>query len=440
MSGTPHIRSLSMAVETSFGSVSATTGQPDAVSAALLTYVSLECERAPILVAGEAKLDPRTDARTSFYVHPPEVDTACDINGAPIAMRTGTIQVDMVMRGNGNGTVFADYTAHPLGQMLSSVLRYTAPGALTDTVGAGVPTTTKFPAGIPGSFADGIMICQAQAGVGNYAFVTDAGVADVTFSPAMQNAPVVGSVMRLGSTLSLATQFSELGNSLAFRGDGDGWRWYGTGSRPESLNITTTPRLVKASWTFRLSFIFDDNLDASVTAGTNYVDPVIADGCPAHMLSAVTAVSTGDVTGIASPAEAAVTELIVDEFSASLVWTLASRGTAANPLGIADLEVTDFVCEVDILASVANAAMTQASFLARERHSLIIGLGNVSEGNGLCLYLPAASLMADPNVLDLGGDMIKQRLLFTQSGPWTGDSSGNSSSPGGKVFRIGLGN
>ena len=437
MSGTPHIKSLSIATETTFGSISATTGQPDAASVGLLTYVSLECERAPIMVAGEAPIDERPDTRAGFYIHAPEVDTACDINGAPIPRRTGQIQIDQVVTMIGTAGTFANYAAHPIGQMLGAVLRYTAPGALTDVIAAGL-SDTKFTAGAAGNFVDGGMICQAQGGVGNYAFVSKVDVADITFSPAMTSTP--SGTMRLGSTYSTATQFTELGASLSFRGDGDGFRWYAVGCRPSALNITTTPHMVKFSWTIECAHIFDDNFDASVTAGTNIVDPVIADGCAAHMLQTVSAVSTLNVVGLTSPAELAKTDLIVDEFSASLAWTLGARGTAATPIGIADYEVTDFVCDVDILASIENGALTQESFLKRELHSLIVGLSNVSEGNGLCLYLPAAALQADPDVRDLGGDIIKYRYLLKQSGPWTGDTASGSASPGGKPFRIGLGN
>ena len=43
-------RSLSVAVESSFGSLSSSTGLPDNSA---LTYVSIPCERDPIVIAGE---------------------------------------------------------------------------------------------------------------------------------------------------------------------------------------------------------------------------------------------------------------------------------------------------------------------------------------------------------------------------------------------------
>jgi len=437
MSGTPHIKSLSVATEASFGSINPLTGMPDVVAVGALTYVSLECERAPIVVAGELPVDERPDTRTGFYTHAPEANTACDANGNPIPRRTGQIQIDQVVTMIGSATTFADYSAHPIGKMLNAVLRYTANTAVFDPV-AGAASFTEFTATDPAKYTVGAMVCQAQGGVGNYSFVTGIAGVVITISPAMTSLP--SGDMRIGSTFSTATQFGELGASLSFRGDGDGFRWYAVGCRPSALNITTSPRMVKFSWTIECAHIFDDNFDASVTAGINIVDPVIADGCAAHMLQAVTAVSMAAVNGVTSPAAEAKTDLIVDEFSASLSWTLGARGTAATPIGIADYEVTDFVCDVDILTSIETPALTQGTILRRELHSLIVGLSNVSTGNGLCLYLPAAALQADPNIRDLGGDIIKYRYLFKQSGPWTGDSVSGSSSPGGKTFRIGLGN
>jgi len=430
MSGTPHIKSLNVAIETTFGSVDVATGLVDA--SAIIGYVSIECERAPILVIGETPVNERPDTRTEFYVHAPEPDTACDTSGNPIPRRTGQLTIDMVHRMVGSATTFADYAAMPIGMLFNSVFRSTVPpGALTDTIGAGV-SVTEFTPGILGNFADGIMICQAQDGVGEYSYVTDASGANVIMSPAMANAPT--GTMRIGTTFTPATQFNQLGPSLAFRGDGDGFRWYATGCRPSSVSITADPRMVKMSWTIECSHIYDDNGNAAVS------EPVIGDGCVAHMLQARTVVSTAAVNGVAAPAAEARTEMIVDDFSASLTWTLASRGTSSTPIGVADLEVTDFVAEVDLMASIACAPLTQDTFLRRELHSVSVGLSNVAAGNGLNIYLPAAALQADPNIRDLSGDIIRHHYLFKQSGPWTGDATGTASSPGGKPFRIGLGN
>ena len=65
-------RSLSVAVESSFGSLSATTNLPDNSG---LTYTSIPCERDPILIYGEVVASERNDARDGSYFIPPEPDT-----------------------------------------------------------------------------------------------------------------------------------------------------------------------------------------------------------------------------------------------------------------------------------------------------------------------------------------------------------------------------
>lgn len=435
MSGTPHIKSLSIAIESTFGSPSATTGLPDA---SVLSFTSMEMERAPLMVVGEAPVDERLDTRAAPYTLPPEVNTPCDENGNPIPRRTGQMTIDMVVTNIGSATTFATHADTPIGIMLNSVMQSSVPpAALADTLGATLTTTTLTP-GVPGNYEDGIGIAINIDGVGEYAFVTDGGGTPVTFSPAFSQAPTVGETMRIGTTYSVRNDMGNLGPSFALRGDGDGWRWYASGCRIAALAITPSPRMIKYSFTVQMADVRDDNGNAAVLAGTNIVNPVVADGCVAHMGMTKSKVTTVTVNSISSPAASAQTPIIVDEFSATLTFTLAAKGTAENVMGISDYEVTDFGCEVEIQASDPVAALTQDAFTRREMHGLVLGLDNVSEGNGLAIYLPAAALQTDPNVLDMSTDLIRNTYTFKQGGPWTGDvTSVNAAST---VFRLLWGN
>ncbi|MBL4769561.1 MAG: hypothetical protein JKY61_00055 [Planctomycetes bacterium] len=435
MSGTPHIKSLSIAIESAFGSPSPTTGLPDASG---LSYTSMEMERAPLMVVGEAPVDERLGTRASPHVLPPEVNTPCDENGNPIPRRMGQMTIDMVVTNIGSATTFATHADTPIGIMLNSVMQSSVPpAALADTLGATLTTTALTP-GVLGNYQDGIGIATSIDGLGEYAFVTDASGPTVTYSPAFSQAPAIGSSMRIGTTYSVRNDMGNLGPSFALRGDGDGWRWYASGCRVAALAITLSPRMVKYSFTVQMADVRDDNGDPSVAARTNYVNPVVADGCVAHMGMTKTKVTTATVNSIASPAASAQTPIVVDEFSATLTFTLAAKGTAENVMGIADYEVTDFGCEVEIQASDPVAALTQSAFTRREMHGLVVGLDNVSEGNGLAIYLPAAALQTDPNVLDMSTDLIRNTYTFKQGGPWTGDvTSVNAAST---VFRLLWGN
>ena len=90
-------RSLSVAVESSFGSLSASTGLPDASG---LTFVSIPCERDPIVVAGEPVVSERLDARDGNYMLPPEPDTVWS-GGSRVRRRTRQVvcRVDLTTVG-----------------------------------------------------------------------------------------------------------------------------------------------------------------------------------------------------------------------------------------------------------------------------------------------------------------------------------------------------
>ena len=77
-------RSISVASETTFGSLNATTNLP---STSGLTFISIPCERDPIIIYGEPVASERNDARDGSYV-PPEPDTVFS-GGNRVRRRTG---------------------------------------------------------------------------------------------------------------------------------------------------------------------------------------------------------------------------------------------------------------------------------------------------------------------------------------------------------------
>ena len=58
-------RSISVAKESSFGSLSSSTGLPDNSG---LTYISIPCERDPIIIPGEVVASERNDAQRWFLL------------------------------------------------------------------------------------------------------------------------------------------------------------------------------------------------------------------------------------------------------------------------------------------------------------------------------------------------------------------------------------
>lgn len=417
---TSHIKSLSIAVESSFGSISPTTGDPDVSG---LTFVSMECDRAPIITYGEPPVNERMEARAGPYNLPPEPDTS-----GTTPRRTGTFTIERVYPFIGTRSAFANIAAMPRHKLLNSVMKTTAaPSALGDTVSSGV-SATEFEAGSVANYAEGIGVAVAIAGRGEYSFVTDVGASNIKVSPAFSDTLAGAEDMRICQTYCVANDLSGYGSSLAFIAQGVGWRTVMTGCRAESCAISREKNMIREVWTVRFAHAFDENGSASVA------NPVVADGNVAHMLDCYTVVTDATVNGVSAPAESGRDTIAVDDFSATLTWTLSPKGFSENITTMSDLEVTDFNAEINIIASSACSSLSQSTFYNKQMHGLVIPFGAVSVGNGGCMYLPAAALQNDPNVRDFGADAQRFIYNFKQGGPFTGDDS--TTAPAGTCFRM----
>ena len=82
-------RSISVATESSFGSIDTSSGLP---SPSGLTFLSLPCEKDPIVVYGDPVVNERTEARDGPHGLPPEPDTVWSA-GSRVQRRTGQVQV-----------------------------------------------------------------------------------------------------------------------------------------------------------------------------------------------------------------------------------------------------------------------------------------------------------------------------------------------------------
>ena len=94
------VRSLSVALEGSgqFGSL----GSDGIPSASGLTFVSIPCERDPIIISGEPVISERNDAKDGPYFVPPEIDTVFNGSGNKVHRRTGqvVVRVDLTTIGS----------------------------------------------------------------------------------------------------------------------------------------------------------------------------------------------------------------------------------------------------------------------------------------------------------------------------------------------------
>ena len=109
-------RSLSVAIESAFGSISSSTGLPDNSG---LTYVSIPCERDPIIVYGDPVVSERNDARDGTYGLPPEPDTVWS-GGSRVRRRTGTVNLRLDLTTIGAGGTNYDFGGGYLGALLGA--------------------------------------------------------------------------------------------------------------------------------------------------------------------------------------------------------------------------------------------------------------------------------------------------------------------------------
>ena len=422
-------RSLSVAVESSFGSLRASTGLPDNSG---LTYVSIPCERDPIIIPGEPVVSERNDARDGNYMLPPEPDTVWSGSNR-VRRRTGQVvcRVDLTTVGSSAETYAANY----LGYLLGAGLKTKVPSVLTDSVTA-VDVNTYTPTSAPAEADVGTLISTSLSGRAEYSAITDNADAssDVTISPAF-SASSYSSVRGLQTWyLPGRTNTGEREHSLSFRIDGVNFRSYAYGCVLESMNITLDNGRLMAELTYQAALIQDDHASA-----VGPIEPTYNSGAPAFFRGAyvvasstsptsLTNASTGDTLGRLA--------LDAEDFSLTLTNTLTPMGHSNSILAMSDMEISDVVVELTLTLSTVNATIKD-DFFNRTVRQILVGTGPQGDGLGCAIMLPAAQLTVDPNAYDVSGnDIVRQQLTYQQS-RFGGDVV--ESNAGNSPFRIGLG-
>ena len=422
-------RSLSVAVESSFGSLSASTGLPDNSG---LTFVSIPCERDPIIIPGEPVVSERNDARDGNYMLPPEPDTVYS-GGNRVRRRTGQVvcRVDLTTVGSSADTYAANY----LGYLLGAGLKTKVPSVLTDSVTA-VDVNTYTPTSAPAEADVGTLISTSLSGRAEYSAITDNADAssDVTISPAF-SASSYSSVRGLQTWyIPGRTNTGEREHSLSFRIDGVNFRSFAYGCVLESMNITLDNGRLMAELTYQAALIQDDHGNA-----VGPIEPTYNSGAPAFFRGAyvvasstsptsLTNASTGDTLGRLA--------LDAEDFSLTLTNTLTPMGHSNSILAMSDMEISDVVVELSLTLSTVNTTIKD-DFFNRTVRQILVGTGPQGDGLGCAIMLPAAQLTVDPNAYDVSGnDIVRQQLTYQQS-RFGGDvvETNAANSP----FRIGLG-
>jgi len=406
-------RSLSIAVESVFGSVASGTGVPDPTG---LTYYSIPCERDPIVVPGEPPVSERNEGRDGPHGLPPELDTT-SVSGTRQQRRTGTVTVRCDFTTLGSSA--ANYDATALGLLLGAGLARTIPAAASDTVTAAV-SDNRFTPTAAASFKLGGLIGIELSGRAEYAHVTSldaGGLGDIGYSPELSRAlnATAPDVVRLLETwyVPRGDNSGTVNSSVAFRVDGVGVRSYATGCKLESLNITIDGGRLMGEFTFQAAHIYDDHGNAG-----GPVEPVTLTGSTPHFrscylrLSDAASTSRTNVSGNAGD-ELGTIDLSVSSFDLTLTNTLTPIGQSSSLIGMSDMEVSDVVIR-----------------------SLLIGSGPVGAGQGMALNIPGAYLTVDPLIRQIDGEIVQQQLTYSAS-RFGGDNG--STDAANSPFRLALG-
>lgn len=439
-------RSLSIATEPSFGSLQA-NGIPGPTG---LTWLSLPCERDPVVLAGDPTMNERLETRDGSHALPPEPDTMWDGNGVRIHRRTGTLQVriDFTTLGTGGDT---DYDDTGIGQLLSSGFKSWKPllnGGQSVTLSA----NNKFDsATVSPELVGGALIGYRNAGgVAEYTSITASNVGanhTCSFSPKLSiNSGATATIYPMQTWFpGVGLESGETQTSVAFRVDGQGFRTYAFGCKLQSLSISVEGGRVMGDFTYLCAFITDDH-DGSYygEAFTGPVEPQPLNGASqhfrgTHVVLSNTAVqySRADISGLYGETLDR-REFKTEGFTLTITNTLSPLAHSSSILTMSDMEITniDVECQVTLTdpdTSIAN------DFRDRVVRQLMIGTGPVKDGCGMAIYLPSAFLNVDPRKYEVNGEITKQTLTYKASRCGSDIKGGLTDIPANSFLRIALG-
>ncbi len=423
-------RSLSISPESSFGSLAALTGLP---STSGLNFVSIPCERDPIVIYGEPVASERNDARDGSYGLPPEPDTVFS-SGSRVRRRTG--QVSLRLDLTTIGSAASHYDANYLGYLLGAGFK-TAKHSFADDTASAVTSQNLFtPTTVEANYTIGGLIGVDIAGRAEYSAVTDNDESnDVAVSPAFSNL-TTSSTIRALQTWYPGSR-AETGNkvaSVAFQVQGVDFLTNCFGCVLESIAISLDNGRVMADLTYQSACI-QDNHGAAVAP----VEPTYNAGSPPFFRGSYVVVSTTSPTSLTNATagdKLARTALDCEDFTLTITNTLTPLGHSNSILAMSDMEISDVDVELTLTLSSPSTTLNN-DYFNRTIRQVLVGTGPIADGKGCAFMLPAAYLTNDPSQYDVSGnDIVRQTLTYKQS-RFGGDvaETGAANSP----VRIGLG-
>jgi hypothetical protein len=424
-------RSISVATESTFGSIDASSGLP---ANGALSFISLPCEKDPIVIYGDIVINERSEARDGPHGLPPEPDTVYSA-GSRVQRRTGQVQITMDFTTVGSAA--NTYASTGLGMLLNagfltSLPLFTSADTVTgDDVNFFTPTTTNT------NYKIGGLVGSIIAGRCEYAGVTSnnrGGAGKIGVSPAFSDEPSTIYPMQTWYTPT-STSSGQVTSSLCFRIDGVNFRTYAYGCKLVSLNISVTNGRLLGQFTFQSALIQDDHANAS-----GPIEPVVLSGATQHFRNAYAIVSspvTYSRTNVVGTTGEELDRIALDAegFTFNIVNTLTPKGFSNNILTMSDMEVTNLDVECSLTLSSVKTDLID-DFKDRVVRQVLIGTGPIGNGQGMALLIPAGYLTVDPNKYDVSGEIVKQTLTYKQT-RFGGDVG--STQPANTPLRLALG-
>lgn len=427
-------RSLSVAIETVFGSLSTVNNLPDNSG---YTYVSIPCERDPILIYGDIVASERNDARDGSYLVPPEPDTVWS-GGNRVRRRTGQVNLRVDLTTIGSSA--ANYNANYLGMLLGAGFLTQVNGVASVTASS-VADVNNF-AGAGYAATDiGTLISSIVKGAVEYSAITEVSGTDISVSPAF-SAQFTGTPDIRGTQTWYPGSRTLTGtrtHSLTFRVDGVNFRSYAYGCVLESMAISLDNGRLMADFTYQSALIQDDHGTAS-----GPIEPTYNAGAPPFFRNSYVVISGGSPSSLTNATSAdELSRIAVDceDFSLTVTNTLTPLGHSESILAMSDMEITDLNVELTLTLSTVNTTIAN-DYFNRTVRQVLVGTGPSADGEGCAIMIPAAQLANDPSKYDVSGnDIVRQTLTYNQS-RYAGDVNGGAayeSNAGCSPFRIALG-
>jgi hypothetical protein len=423
-------RSLSIAPESSFGSLAAATGLP---STSGLTFVSIPCERDPIVIYGEPVASERNDARDGSYGLPPEPDTVFS-SGSRVRRRTGQVALRLDL--TTIGTTANNYDTNYLGYLLGAGFQ-TAKHTITSDTPSAVANDNKFTPTLTNTdYSIGALLGCDIAGRAEYSAVTDNDESgDIAVSPAFSDLQTSTTLRALqtwypGSRAQTGNKVS----SVAFEVEGVDFKTICFGCVLESVSISLDNGRVMADLTYQSACIQDDHGNAVAP-----VEPSYNAGSPPFFRGSYVVVSSDSPTSLTNATagdKLGRTALDCEDFTLTITNTLTPLGHSNSILAMSEMEISDVDVELTLTLSSPSTTLN-SDYFNRKIRQVLVGTGPIADGKGCAFMLPAAYLVNDPSQYDVSGnDIVRQTLTYKQS-RFGGDvaETGAANSP----VRIGLG-